>query len=206
MVHPGNLHREPKIPVPEWYGGHPGGCKGSLTQCSLVFELQSSSFHTNRAMIAYIISLLSGKGVAWSTAVWEQQPPSSRSIVVFFTELRQVFDHPVGGREAASRLFNLRQDARQVADIAIEFCTLATESGWNTEALVTAFQQGLSNFIKEDLESLITLAIRTDNRIRERVRQLPFYTTPAFRFPEAHRAQHGGSHAAGSHTSEPTGA
>jgi hypothetical protein len=45
---PGNLHQEPKIPAPERCDGHPGGCKGFLTQCSLVFELQSSSFHTDQ--------------------------------------------------------------------------------------------------------------------------------------------------------------
>jgi hypothetical protein len=38
-----------------------------------------------------------------------------------------------------------------VADIAIEFRTLAVESGWNMQALVTAFHQGLSNSIKDEL-------------------------------------------------------
>ncbi|KAK6314066.1 hypothetical protein J4Q44_G00155250 [Coregonus suidteri] len=178
IVLPGNLHREPKIPAPERYDGYPGGCKGFLTQCSLVFELQSSSFHTDRAMIAYIISLLSGWALAWAMAVWEQQTPSCSSILAFTAELRRVFDHPVGGREAASRLFRLRQGARPVADFTIEFCTLAAESGWNTEALVTTFHQGLSNPIKdelaarelgEDLKSLKTLAIRSDNRIQGRI-------------------------------------
>ena len=74
----------------------------------------------------------------------------------------------------ASRLFYLRLGARPVADFAFEFHTLVPESGWNTEALITTFHQGLSNSIKyelaalemgEDHESLIILAIRMDNRI-----------------------------------------
>ena len=80
-----------------------------------------------------------------------------------------------------------------MADFAIELRTLAAKCGWNTEALVTSFHQGLSNSIKyelvalelgEDLESQITLEIRVDNRIREQVRQCPFDTSPLFRFPE----------------------
>ncbi|XP_045553098.1 uncharacterized protein [Salmo salar] len=94
VVPPGNLHREPKIPAPR----------------------ASSSFHTDRSMIADIISLLSGKALAWEMVVWKQQPPSCYSILAFIAELRRVFDHPVDGREAASRLFNIHQGARPVAD------------------------------------------------------------------------------------------
>jgi hypothetical protein len=78
---------EPKIPALERYDGHPGGCKGFLTQCSLGFELQSSSFHTDRAMFAYIISLVLSKALAWATTVWEQQPPSCSSKLAFTVEL-----------------------------------------------------------------------------------------------------------------------
>ena len=46
-----------------------------------------------------------------------------------------MFDHPVWGREASQRLLLLRQGFRSVASFAVEFWTLATESGWNEEAL-----------------------------------------------------------------------
>ena len=74
-----------------------------------------------------------------------------------------------------------------------DFRTLTADSGLNTEALVTTFHQDLSNSIKdelasrelgENLESLIMLAIKIDNGIRERVRQRPFHTTPLSRFPK----------------------
>ena len=92
----------------------------------------------------------------------------------------------------ASRLFNLRQGARPVPDLTVGFRTLTAKSRWNTEALVTTSHQGLSNSIKdelaarelrEDLESLIMLAIRLDNRIQEGMRQRSFDTPPAFWFP-----------------------
>ena len=64
--------------------------------------------------------------------------------------------------------------------MAIEFRTLATESGWNEEALQCAFRNALSEIIKDELvsrdepaglEELISLSIRIDNRVRERRRE-----------------------------------
>jgi hypothetical protein len=101
IVPPGNMHGQLKIPAPGRYYRHPGGCKGFFTQFSLVFEIKSSSFHTDRAMITYIISLLSDKALMWATAVWEQQPPSCSSILTFTAELGRVFNRSVDGREAA---------------------------------------------------------------------------------------------------------
>jgi hypothetical protein len=59
-----------------------------------------------------------------------------------------------------------------VADFAIEFHSFSAKNGWNTEAVATAFHQGFSNSINdeldpwelgEDLESLITLEIKIDS-------------------------------------------
>lgn len=168
---------EPRLPTPERFDGDPRDCRGFLTQCSLTFELQSSTFPTDRARIAYVITLLTGKARAWATAIWEQQGPSCSSYQNFTDEMRRVFDHPVGGREAANRLFQLRQGNSSVAEYAVHFRTLAAESKWNMEALIATFHHGLSNYIRDELatkdpattlESLIDQTIRLDNRMRER--------------------------------------
>lgn len=69
----------------------------------------------------------------------------------------------------------------------IEFRTLAVESGWNEESLqVFFFYQGLSEQLKDelisypesrDLDSLVALAIRVDNRVRERRREKQWGTS-----------------------------
>jgi hypothetical protein len=63
--------------------------------------------------------------------VWERQSPICSSYFSFTKEMRRVFDHRVCGKDAAKRLLSVK---------AIEFRTLATESGWNEEALQGAFQ------------------------------------------------------------------
>uniref|UniRef100_A0A3B1JT63 DUF4939 domain-containing protein n=1 Tax=Astyanax mexicanus TaxID=7994 RepID=A0A3B1JT63_ASTMX len=40
-----------------------------LLQCSLFFEQQPSRFPTERSKVAFIISLLTGKALAWATAM-----------------------------------------------------------------------------------------------------------------------------------------
>ena len=83
--------------------------------------------------MAYIIALLSDRAVLWATALVEKNSQICNSLDVFTRNLRQVFDHPVSGREAARRLLDLRQGPQTVVDYAIQFRTLAEETGWEEE-------------------------------------------------------------------------
>ncbi|KAI4900898.1 hypothetical protein NFI96_007223 [Prochilodus magdalenae] len=170
---------ESHLPSPEKYDGDPGSCRGFLLQCTLAFEQQPSRFPTERAKVAYIISLLTGRALSWATPVWEKQPTVCATSRAFMAALRSVFDHPVCGGEIGSRFFRIRQGRRSVADYAIEFRTLAAESNWNSASLMEAYHQGLSEELKDELaprdppsslEDLIELSLRLDNRLRERRR------------------------------------
>ena len=190
--------REPFIPAPERYDGDLGLCRSFLLQCSLVFELQPQTFPTDKAWIAYLISALRGEALARATAVWERGSAACFDYSAFTEEMRRVFDHPVQGREASQRLLLLRQGSRSVASFAVEFRTLAVESGWNEEALQGVFLNALGGDVKDeltsqeessDLEHLIALAIRVDNRLCEhrRERALHSSSTPSSMPPAASR-------------------
>ena len=181
--HPAITPREPNVQHPERYSGDAGSCRGFLSQCSLVFTLQPSAFTTDGSMVAYIMTLLSGRALAWANALLEKQSPLCSDFAMFTQEMRRVFDCPVRGRDAATRLLYLRQGRNSVANYAIDFRVLAAESDWTEAALVPTFLHGLSDEVKDELvsrelseglDSLITLAIQIDNRIREhrRARQL----------------------------------
>ncbi|KAL1256462.1 hypothetical protein QQF64_012007 [Cirrhinus molitorella] len=142
---------EPCLPPPQHFSGDPSACDGFLTQCSLTFELQPSSFPSDRAKIAYVISLLSGKALVWATAVWKAQAPFCSSYSAFEEEFKRVFNHPLSGRQASKRLLTLRQSSSSAAEYAIQFRTVAVGSGWNDEAIMVCFQNGLSEAIKDDL-------------------------------------------------------
>lgn len=172
--------REPNVPVPERYSGDIGTCQSFLTQVSLVFDLQPLSYSTERAKIAYLVSLLSGAAREWGTSVWERQEGVCQSYQAFVGEMKKVFDHPIQGKDAGYRLLSIRQGTRRVTEYAIEFRTLAASSGWNDESLQGAFYAGLQDNIKDELsareetsslDQTVALATRIDNRLRERRRE-----------------------------------
>ncbi len=167
---------------PERFSGDSGDCRSFLTQCELHFEFQASSFTSDRAKIAFIISHLSGRALDWATAEWNRRTETCNSLRLFTKTFSQIFQTVSPGREAARKLVALHQNRRRVMDYAIEFRTLAAESGWNEAALSDAFLHGLSESIKDHLapldlpaglDPLIALAVKIDDRLHERERAKP---------------------------------
>ena len=83
----------------------------------------------------------------------------------------------------------LRQGSSSVSDYTIEFQTLATDSGWEGRALIDAFLHGLSEAVKnelltwdlpDELDRIITLAIRVDTRLEDRKRLVKPQSPPRF--------------------------
>ncbi|KAK7878585.1 hypothetical protein WMY93_030421 [Mugilogobius chulae] len=107
--------REPHIPSPERYSGDLGSCGRFLLQCALVFDLQPTTYATDKSRIAFLLSLLSGKASQWATAVWESNSAILHSYKDFTEEMKRIFDHPLKGKEAAKRLFSLNQGSLSVA-------------------------------------------------------------------------------------------
>jgi hypothetical protein len=120
-------------------------------------ELQPSSFPSDCSKIAYLITLMSWRVLAWAMAVWEQQLAMYSSLEEFVAEVKKVFDTPLCRREDTRKLLQLRQGSLSVADYAVDFRTLASarfpytvvpirpsESSWNPEALFDMF---LFNFL-----------------------------------------------------------
>lgn len=172
--------RESYAPDPEPFAGDLDKCRGFLLQCSLVFNQRPQTFPSDQSKVHYILGLLRGRALAWAEAVNSSQSVVNMSVEEFIAKMKLVFDHPDHCGNAAKRLLNLRQGSRSVADFSVEFRTLAADSKWNDEALRGVFVKGLNESLKDelasrdepsDLDSLVSLAIRLDNRLRERHRE-----------------------------------
>lgn len=168
--------REPRLPAPERYGGEPKECRGFLTQCRLAFDLQPGAYPTDHSQVAYVLTLLTGRARAWATALYESNSPVCNTFQSLSAEMMKVFAPTISGRTAANKLLQLRQGNQSVADYAIQFRTLAAESGWGEQALLATFYNGLADRIKDelasweeadDLEVLISRVIRLDHRLQE---------------------------------------
>lgn len=86
-------------------------------------------------------------------------------------------------------MFSLKQGNRSVAEFAIHFRILVEESDWGETALRGAFKHTLNKPIKDqlairecpsDLNQLITLATRIDNRFREQVLEENYFVRDYF--------------------------
>ncbi|TWW73897.1 hypothetical protein D4764_15G0012930 [Takifugu flavidus] len=86
------------------------GCR--CTTGAPLFDLQPLTYPSNRAKIAFVVNLLSGRAAQWATAVLENQTPASSSFPAFTAEFKRAFDHP---------------GSSSVADYSIRFCVLAVQ-------------------------------------------------------------------------------
>lgn len=166
---------------PEPFSGQSDVCRGFLFQCANVFSLRPNSFSTDISKIQYMCGLMRGRAIKWAEARFSA-PGSMFTISYssFIAEIKRVFDHPDYKFNASSQLMDLRQGQRSVSDYTIEFWTLAAEVDWTEQALQAAFMRGLSERLREellsrdeppDLNSLVSLANKIDNRLRSRRRE-----------------------------------
>ncbi|KAG1933640.1 retrotransposable element [Pimephales promelas] len=170
---------EPRVNIPPCYSGEPKECRAFLTQCEVVFSLQTSTYATDRSRIAFVVSLLTGRAREWGTAMWTSEAECLRRYSAFKEEMLRVFDRSAYGAEASRLMSTLRQGRRSAADFSIEFRTLSASCDWNEPALVARFLEGLNADIKDEilaretptrLDPLIDLAIRVERRFEMRRR------------------------------------
>lgn len=172
--------REPKLQLPNRYEGQPGKCKNFLAQCEIFFRAQPSRFQNEDSRICFILSLLAGAALDWVGPLIRANSAVVNSLGSLMNELISVFDHNVSGQDAATRLMNLSQGRRSVAEFSITFRSLASSTGWADEPLMTIFIRSLSEPVRDalatvepskSLDALVQTAIRIDNRVREREKE-----------------------------------
>ncbi|KAI2662443.1 Transposon Tf2-9 polyprotein [Labeo rohita] len=85
-----------------------------------------------------------------------------------------------GGRDISNQIIHARQGNRTAADYAIEFRTLAAQSGWNDVSLKAVFYNSLNSDLQTELacrrenssfSELVNLAIKLDNLMRQTPKQ-----------------------------------
>ncbi|KAI2645310.1 Transposon Tf2-6 polyprotein [Labeo rohita] len=164
----------PKISLPDKWDWSETKYNVFLTNLSLVFEFQPSRYPTDRSRIALLTSLLTGQAAEWATAVLKADGDIAHSYPAFTSELRTVFQHPESEVEVDSRLYHLKQGSRSVSRYTTEFRTFAVQTTWSNTALRTAYYEGLSTRLKDELavrelpdtlEGMIQLALRVDQRM-----------------------------------------
>ena len=109
------------------------------------FQQQPLTYATETSRIAYLIACLQGVALTWASAEMDRRGSEASYYLAFTKVMRQTFDHPVRGREAAQRLLDLRQGCLSMAELVIDLRMYAAESGWHDDALRDVFQRSLAD-------------------------------------------------------------
>lgn len=62
-----------------------------------------------------------------------------------------MFEYPAGGKDVSTQLLHISQDNRTAEEYAIEFRTLAAQSGRNDVSLKAVFQKSLNAELQTEL-------------------------------------------------------
>ncbi|KAI2644730.1 Transposon Tf2-6 polyprotein [Labeo rohita] len=176
----------PKLAFPEKFDGTAAKCKGFLLQCTLFVNQQPNLYASDESKIAFVCSLLTGKALEWATAVWDLGHSTYPTFSTFLRSFKEVFQPTSESGEAGEQIVTLHQGRRTAADYALDFRTLAAQSGWNDVPLKLHYRRGLNPDLQVELacrdeglnlNQYIDLSIRIDNVMRARKPTRPF-TTP----------------------------
>ncbi|KAI2667005.1 Transposon Tf2-6 polyprotein [Labeo rohita] len=194
----------PKLAFPEKFDGTAAKCKGFLLQCTLFVNQQPNLYASDESKIAFVCSLLTGKALEWATAVWDLGQSTYPTFATFLRSFKEVFQPTPESSEAGELIVSLRQGRRSAADYALDFRTLAAQSGWNDGPLKLHYRKGLNADLQVELacrdeglslNQYIDLSIRIDNVMRTRRPTRPF-TVP---LPSPQPATSGRAHATWNH-------
>ncbi|KAI2646333.1 Transposon Tf2-9 polyprotein [Labeo rohita] len=139
--------------LPTKFDGTAEQCKGFIRQVRLYLEHQGDKFESEEKKCAFLMTLLTGRAPRLGIS---------------------------RGRDISTQLMNATQGKRTAAIYAIEFRTLAAQSGWNDVALKAVFYNSLNVGLQTELacrredssfSELVNLTIKIDNLMRQTPRQ-----------------------------------
>ncbi len=111
--------------------------------------MQPQKFPTERSKVAFLISLLSGRALSWARATWNANTSLINSYDAFTNHFKEVFELATGALSVSDQL--LLQGTSSTHEYTLQFRTLVATSGWNEEALLGAYRQGLDTSIRAQM-------------------------------------------------------
>ena len=173
--------KEPKVKDPDVFDGRRNGLAPFLSQCQLVFGLNSSRFPTDDIKIKYVIGYCRGAPLNairtyLNEPVWKQ-PEWLRDYNTFVEYLQRNYGDPDERGTAERKLSSLVQKG-SASEYFAEFQTYAAILGWPDAPLVSLAVRGLKEELKDQLAlqgarpetmaDLVEFVVRVDNRLYAR--------------------------------------
>jgi hypothetical protein len=183
---------QPKLRVPDTFGGKREELKRFLMQCDLYMEIREKDFESKTDKVLFTSALLRGTAADWvepyirdqldSVTAAARRPETITMFAdyaVFKQKMINMFGDPGEDRHTACKLNDLRQGQGLLVAYASKFQQLQVKTGWDDKASVDRYYIGLSSKIKDniangsqtrpaELQAIIRLISDIWDRIQER--------------------------------------
>uniref|UniRef100_A0A670ZB52 Gypsy retrotransposon integrase-like protein 1 n=1 Tax=Pseudonaja textilis TaxID=8673 RepID=A0A670ZB52_PSETE len=172
--------RKSPVSMPEKFSEQMDRFPAFMGQCQLFISLRPEDFPTDRSKVGFMISLLTGQAANWATPLLVQDSPLLNNFQGFLQQMRVMFENPIKIQTVDRRLRDINQGKRSLQEYIAEFRLLCMDSNWNEPAHMAAFQEGLSDAIKDELvhaegaltlDALIVQCLRIEARLYQRGRK-----------------------------------
>lgn len=168
----------PKVPVPDKFDGNIAKYRDFMASIKNYFALQGNRYATDEMKVRFIGTLFTGDPLTWFRSLIESESQCLINLGLFLTEFKANYDDPHVQKNAQANLRRLRQAKGSVLSYASKFRRLASETGFNAEAKVSLFRNGLNDDVKDvlatvleepsDFEGFMNFCIKIDHRLYDR--------------------------------------
>ena len=194
----------PKVALPEKFDGSISKCRKFISSVENVFAIQPNRYASSEIKTRFIGTLLIGDALTWFSGIVDYSPDLLLDYRKFVDELKNLFDDPHAQRHACNSLKRLRQGKFSVTSYSSKFRHLALETGYNDLAMMDIFRSGLNEDVKDvlatslvdpgNLEELIKLCVKIDQRLYDRRLEKSSIKTPYKYSENPKRNGHEGAH------------
>lgn len=174
--------KAPNVADPEFFEGNPDKFQRFKLQLNLKFISDPRTYGSDAAKIVYASSYLHGAAQeSMSTVLDNPAYTTTTTYETFMTHLQNSFADPDRIRTADRKIRALRQGKDPVTIYNAKFSEYAALLGWNENAKMSQFRQGLSDEVKymlmhrerpTTMDGLLTLAIEVDNAWRSQAAEI----------------------------------
>ena len=171
-----------KASLPDKFDGSASNYDSFVQSVDNFFALKSSVYSTDEIRVRTVGTLLTKSALSWFGTLVKTKSALLSNYNLFMKELERLFSDPNLKENAQQKIRNLRQGTGSALAYSSKFRILAIDTGFNNDALMAVFKNGLKEEIKDimakstdpspkTLEDLIASATRLDNRIYERKKE-----------------------------------
>jgi hypothetical protein len=167
-----------KVSLPEKFDGRITKYRDFLASVRNYFVLQGNQYSSDEIKVRFIGTLLTGDPLTWFRGLVESDSPSLYDLETFLQDFQDNYDDPYARHHAQAAIRRLRQGKGSVVSYASKFRRLASDTGFNDEAKIEIFKNGLIDEVKDVLagildeppgfEQFINFCIKIDHRLYAR--------------------------------------